>query len=262
MAYKVVIHSPKGGQGKTTITANLSIMLAEKDYNVLVIDGCSSRQFQNYFNVKAEHGVFDFLSGTPLHNLIGELRKKLYLLPAGDLVKAERFLDEDKISPISKVEERLKEYEEEFDFIIFDTAPNEDTRFFFNILHYIDCIITPIETKRAGFDKTIDFRDLIDGINPRLREPFGKEPLQIDILIPYWFDKRVGSKQGILELIKEEFEEVSFLTEPIRECDGIHLCWGESQSLSERLSGKRKPPSNEAQMLKIFQSIVDYLITE
>ena len=254
---KILVHAAKGGQGKTTVTANLGLLLASLGKRVLLVDGCSSKGLQMYFNVAAEHGIFEFLKGTPLPDLVGELRKDLFLLPAGDLIQAEKLLDQDKVSPVSQLEEQLLPWEGDFDFILFDSSPTEDNRLFFNVLYYVDLIISPVETKQAGFDKLVDFYGLIEGINPRLREKAGKRPLKIDVIVPYWFS-RTTAKQRILEEMEKNFSEV--LTPPVTEATGVHECWMKGESLAERLATYSTPRSNELAIQEVFDGIVQKLL--
>lgn len=258
MPTKIVIHSPKGGQGKTTVTANLAMMLADRGKRVLAVDTCSSRGLQYYFNIEADHGICDLLSGTPAEGLIGDIRPNLAFLPGGDLVEAERVLTQDKLSPYLNLEEKMRQCEGRFDFILFDTPPTEDSRLFFAVLYYVDRIIAPIETKRAGLDMLLRFRTLLEGINPRLREREGKPPLEIGTVIPYWYGQTLA-KTGALEVLQQEFGPL--VTEPIGECTGLIESWTRGESLADRLRGTKSPRPNEARILDVFEGLVAKLLT-
>jgi len=258
MPTKIVIHSPKGGQGKTTVTANLAMMLADRGKRVLTVDTCSSKGLQLYFNVEAKHGICELLSGAPAEGLIGDIRPNLAFLPGGDLVEAERVLTQDKLSPYLNLEEKMKQCEDRFDFILFDTSPTEDSRLFFAVLYYVDRIITPIETKRAGLDLLHRFTLLLEGINPRLRKREGKPPLKIDTIIPYWYGQTLA-KTGALDILQKDFG--ALVTEPIGECTGLIESWTRGESLADRLRGIKSPRPNEAHILGVFEGVVDSLLT-
>jgi cellulose biosynthesis protein BcsQ len=252
MAKKIVIHSPKGGQGKTTITANIAIMLADREKKVLVIDACDSKGLQLYFNVSADHGIADLLSGAPLDDLIGEIRPNLYFLPLGDPAEIEYLLVREKLSYYSKLEKALQPADRKFDFILFDTAPSETTRLFYSIMFYVDRVLTPIETKRAGFDKIVHFRDLLKEVNPVLRTKEKKKPLKINRLVPYWFG-RANSRHDILEMLRDEFKNV--VTDPIGECDALHTAWSRADSLEHFLQNVTPRP-NEERALNVFNNLL------
>ncbi|MFH0901984.1 MAG: AAA family ATPase, partial [Pseudomonadota bacterium] len=138
MTKRILIHSPKGGQGKTTVAANLAMMLADAGKRVLAIDAdeSESRGLALYFNVQANQGLFELVSGTPLDQLVGRIRDNLFFLPGGDLVQTNRLIDEERATPNAVVQERLKPFEAQFDYIIFDSSPNPKTRLMFNLFFY------------------------------------------------------------------------------------------------------------------------------
>lgn len=253
MAVRIVIHSPKGGQGKTTITANLAMMLAERKKRVLVLDTCPSKGLQLYFNVDAEMGLSELLTGEDFSNLAGEIQRNLTFLPGGDLVEVERLLTEDKISPYLNLEEKLKDQDKNFDYVLVDTAPTEDSRLFFAVLFYADKIITPIETKRAGLDLLVRFRDLLESINPRLRQREKKPDLVINQIVPYWYGRSKAKAQA-LEILQEEFEKI--VTEPVGECTGLIESWAQGESLENRIKKQKSPPSNEEHIVKVFKTLL------
>ena len=259
MAIKVVIHSPAGGQGKTTLTANLSMMLADKRNRVLAVDVCSSKGLQIYFNIEAGFGVSELLSGTPAGDLIGEIRPNLKFLPGGDLVEAENILSRDKLSPFLNLEKYLKEVEDEFDYILFDTSPTEDSRLFFAVLYYVDKVLVPIETKQAGVEKIIKFRELLEGVNPRLREKEGKPSLSIGRVVPYWYSV-TRAKVSALEILQREF--TSSVTNPIGECTGLIEAMTRGESLADRLKNVKNPRANEAHILSVYKDIIKYIAQE
>jgi chromosome partitioning protein len=258
MTKRLLIHVPKGGQGKSTVTANLSLMLAERGKRVLVIDGCESRGLEDYFNVEADYGIHELLSGVPLSDLAGEIRTNCDFLPAGDLLSANDLLNENKVFPSGQLAKMLRKVEKEYDFVLFDTDPEENSHLFFNILYYIDFIISPVETKRAGFKKLCDWKDTLEVLNSQY-EDMNKETLQIDVVIPYWYDARIGKDKERLHDIEEAFGEV--VTEPIRQTVGLRKSREEGLSLGEYLGGK-KPQNNEAQALSVFEAIIEKFITE
>ena len=252
MATKVIIHSPKGGQGKTTVTANVAMMLAGAGKRVLAVDAdeSESRGLGLYFNVQAEQGLSDLVAGRPLGELAGKVRDNLFFLPAGDLVQANRLIDQERATPNAVIEDRMAPHEDAFDFILFDTSPNSRTRLIFNLFYYCDRLVIPIETRRAGVDVLEPFMALVEGLLPRMRKPVGKGPLKVSCIVPYWHTG-ANASEGSLGLLQERYG--ALLTEPIRHSTALVEAWAKGQMLEEHLT--RRPRDNEAQILKVFKTI-------
>lgn len=260
MAKKIIIHSPKGGQGKTTVSANLAMMLADAGQRVLAVDAdeTESRGLGLYFNVEAQHGIFELLRGSmELRELVGQIHENLFFLPGGDLVSASRLFDQEMGNPNILLEERLAPAEEDFDFIIFDTSPNSKTRLIFNIFYLGDEIITPIETRRGGVDVLGSFVGLLEPINSRMRKPAGKAPIEISTVIPYWH-RRTNANAGCLELLQDSFPDQ--ITDPIGECTALHEAWAQGQMFKEYIGRRSKRP-NEEKILDILEDILKQLLT-
>ncbi len=256
---KIIIHSPKGGQGKTTLTANLGMLAAGSGARVLIVDGCSSRGLQRYFNLAATRGLADVIThGAPVLEVAGQVRDNLWILPGGDLAELEEHLAKDKVSPVRQLEDALSRAESQFDVILFDTSPDRTHRLFFCLLYYGDRIIMPIETKSAGLEIAQEFKAYLEELNPRLRARDGKRPISITTVIPYWFG-RSRVKQGALEALQESFGDI--LTEPIGECTGLAEAWIHGESIADRLARTKNPPPNEAHSLKIFQQVASDMLT-
>lgn len=257
MAKKIVIHSPKGGQGKTTITANLAMMLAAAGRRVLAVDAdeSESRGLSLYFNVHASRGLYELLCDEPLGELVGQIRENLYFLPGGDLVQANRVIDQERAMPNAVVEERLQPFEESFDFVLFDTSPNPKTRLIFNLFYCGDRVIVPIETKRAGVDVLDPFMKLVEHLIPRMRDPVGKEALRVTCIIPYWHTN-ANASEGCLEILQERYGDL--LTKPIRQCTGLVEAWAKGEMFKEYLT--RKPRENEAQIIEVLEGITEKLL--
>jgi len=259
MTKKIMIHSPAGGQGKTTTTANISMMLARDGKRVLAVDACSSKGLELYFNVQAKYGISELLSGASAESLIAEIRPNMYFLPGGDLIEAENLLSKDKLAPFLLFEKSMKDVEDRFDFVLIDTSPTEDSRLFFSLLFYVDRIISPIETKRAGVDKILKFSELLEGVNPRLREKEGKLPLSINRVIPYWYG-RSRAKQSALDTLREAYAQI--VTDPVGECTGLIESMTRGESLADRLDDFSSPRPNETHILSVYKSLTNYLLTE
>jgi septum site-determining protein MinD len=119
MGEVIVVTSGKGGVGKTTITANLSMSLAKKGKKVLAIDtdiGLRNLDvvmgLENYIT----YNLVDVIEGNCRLNqaiIRDKMQSNLYLLPSAQT------RDKDSVNPeqMKQLVERLKE---NFDFVFID----------------------------------------------------------------------------------------------------------------------------------------------
>ncbi len=120
----VVLSSPAPKEGKTTITANLGLALAEIDCRVLIIDADFRRpRLHKIFDVPPEPGIADILrnrdadlNGSPIG--VETAHPGLRILPAGsDAYSSISFL----YSP--RLKELLNRARREFDMVFIDSPP-------------------------------------------------------------------------------------------------------------------------------------------
>ncbi len=91
MAKKIVVTSGKGGVGKTTVTANLGIMLSNMGFNVVMVDidfGLNNLDVVMGVENRVVYDILDVLDGRcRLKQALVQdlLRKNLYILPSNSL---------------------------------------------------------------------------------------------------------------------------------------------------------------------------------
>lgn len=108
--------------GKTTVTTNLSLMFAQSDAKVVLIDADIRKgRIAKYFNKKSEPGLSDLLSG---HATLDEvlypsgINENLFIIPCGThSPKPYELLESEAMKAVN---EQLKE---RFDYVFFDTPP-------------------------------------------------------------------------------------------------------------------------------------------
>ena len=90
MARKIVITSGKGGVGKTTITANLGLMLSVKGFRVCLVDldfGLNNVDITLGLENRVSYGIEDVIEGRCRikQALVNDNKNKnLYILPSGN----------------------------------------------------------------------------------------------------------------------------------------------------------------------------------
>nr|DAL85942.1 MAG TPA: ParA [Caudoviricetes sp.] len=162
----------KGGVGKTTTTVNMAYLLAKRGYKVLLVDndkqGNASKAFGLYDPEDHDNVAWVMLEAVPLIDLAASTQyKNLDIVPANmDLLEANLRVIADVSRPqqtrikkaISKksIERELQGEEttsaaEEYDFIIFDNAPDVNMSII-NALVVSDDVIVPVEIDQYSFD--------------------------------------------------------------------------------------------------------------
>ena len=162
----------KGGVAKTTTTVNMAYLLAKRGYKVLVVDndkqGNASKAFGIYDPEDHDNVARVMLEAVPLIDLAASTQyKNLDIVPANmDLLEANLRVIADVSRPqqtrikkaISKksIERELQGEEttsaaEEYDFIIFDNAPDVNMSII-NALVVSDDVIVPVEIDQYSFD--------------------------------------------------------------------------------------------------------------
>jgi capsular exopolysaccharide synthesis family protein len=117
--------SPDVGDGKTTVSTNLAIVLARINQRVLLVDGdtrCPG--LHRIFGLPNDGGFLDLLGAPqPIEEMPAELLgyptaiPGLHLLPAGTPHSGQRLLHSDRASAL------FKRMREEFDVVLVDSPP-------------------------------------------------------------------------------------------------------------------------------------------
>ena len=162
----------KGGVAKNTTTVNMAYLLAKRGYKVLLVDndkqGNASKAFGLYDPEDHDNVARVMLEAVPLIDLAASTQyKNLDIVPANmDLLEANLRVIADVSRPqqtrikkaISKksIERELQGEEttsaaEEYDFIIFDNAPDVNMSII-NALVVSDDVIVPVEIDQYSFD--------------------------------------------------------------------------------------------------------------
>ena len=145
----IAFHSYKGGTGKSTISANISVLLVKKGYNVLLIDmDVYAPTLQTYFSQEPKYWINNFLFNTAeFENVIYDLTRLIRNFPTSqdphqklgkffvsfsnsskeEITKLDGTLRQDasKLELLRKfilIKEEMA-YENDIDYIIIDTSP-------------------------------------------------------------------------------------------------------------------------------------------
>ncbi len=162
MAVSIACSNSKGGIGKTSTALALAADLQNRGYRVLMVDTNPQRHATIVYRAETEDvaTLYDiFFGGYKAKECI---QKTEY----GDIIASDQGLRtaDSQIKPgpgmYKYIRNALKEVEEEYDFIIFDTQPHEGV-VLGNVLMYVNYLIIPCTCDSFGVQGLTDFYDTI-----------------------------------------------------------------------------------------------------
>ncbi len=132
---KIAVALSKGGVGKTTTAVNLAAGLARMGNRVLLIDVDTQGQVAKSLGCKPDIGLAELVSGEATSDQACVLAcENLWLLCGGSsLVGLKRLITRKDYGGEQTFTETLHEVEEQFDFIVLDTAPGWDA---LTVMHF------------------------------------------------------------------------------------------------------------------------------
>jgi chromosome partitioning protein len=198
----ISIVNNKGGVGKTTLTQNLAIGIANKGFRVGVIDLDPQANLSSLFKVDSQNDVRNLLQQK------GKIETKsfaktnnpnLFILPNNKDISAKMFanleyFDEKKIllDKFGKID---------FDFLIIDTPPNLEVQTI-NSLSISDYVIIPIKYDLFSLQGLVTVKDYLEKIVEHVNSK-----LKILGIIATFVDERESNNAQIKAKVEELFGE-------------------------------------------------------
>ncbi|MBN2546070.1 MAG: ParA family protein [Spirochaetes bacterium] len=205
----ITICQRKGGVGKSTATLNLSCVLAEAGYKVLIIDLDDQQNTTKSISkiVETDKTIEDLLLKEDL--VLNEVSVKtewnnVYILPAsGNLSGVVKHLDSELGGHLILKEKLSSDL---FDFVLIDTSPSLNI-LVINALCASKYMLIPLSSKyfsMQGLSQTLSsFKKVTDRLNPELKL------LGIAVVN---HDKRNVLANEVLEQIRSKFKDEIFNT--------------------------------------------------
>jgi capsular exopolysaccharide synthesis family protein len=162
----LMIASPNSGDGKTTLTTNLGIAMAQGGKRVCIVDADLRRPtIQDIFSIKTTLGLTTLLSGRS--NLDGTLQKSpvsgLDILPCGpvpanptEILNSQQFSD------------TLEELADRYDIVLLDSPPVQRATDARVIAASCDATLIVLTAKAAHRKSTEHTRDALQGVGARV----------------------------------------------------------------------------------------------
>lgn len=164
----LVVANLKGGVGKTTTVASLAYILGQKGYKVLTVDTDSQCNLTSLYKQNPDE-INDSINEIMLENadinkcIIKNLEPNVDLLPGSpsasmlDMKLASKFRNE------SILDQAIKNLKDEYDFIIYDTAPALNL-LTMNVFITSDQIIIPAEADVFSLKAIFSMKEIIDEV--------------------------------------------------------------------------------------------------
>ena len=227
---KIAVCLSKGGVGKTTTAINLAHGLALAGSRVLLIDTDTQGQVAKSMGVEPEAGLAELLcNGAKPEETMILSRERLWLLAGGrTLAGAKREIDRRTFGGERVLTESLSPCEDQFDFVILDTAPSLDI-LSINVLFYAEEVLTPVSPEVLTLQGLVDFQQSLDGVQKYHNE------LELKHVLPTFYDLRVKKTREILDQLKSYYQEQ--LCSPIKYSVKLSEAPGYGQTIFEYAPG-------------------------
>jgi chromosome partitioning protein len=227
---KLAVSLSKGGVGKTTTAVNLSVGLAFSGSRVLLVDCDTQGQASYMLGMQPETGLAELIADDCRpDDAIVLARENLWLLAGGRaLAGAKRMIDRKDFGGEQTLREKLRPLEEQYDYVILDTAPGWDVMTV-NVLFYADEVLAPVSLEVLTLRGLLDFIQSLGSIQRY------HDTLTLRYILPTFLDRRVKKSTEILEQLNEHFSHQ--LCAPIRYSVRLSEAPGYGQTIFEYASG-------------------------
>jgi chromosome partitioning protein len=213
MSQIIALFNQAGGVGKSSLTMNLGYSLAQKKYDVLLVDmdpQASLTFFMGLEPSELEHTIYEVLiEDQPIAEAIYSDMNGMSLVPANlRLSGAELELVTADMRDL-RLQDALKSVRKDYDFILVDCPPS------LGILSYITLVaatyvLVPVQTQYKAFCGT----EMLLGTLARVRSRANRA-LKIAGFIPTMFASRNSQDVRALEAIQQQMAEYGKVFDPI-----------------------------------------------
>lgn len=227
---KLAVALSKGGVGKTTTAVNMAAGLARAGQNVLLVDVDTQGQAAKALGCDPPAGLAELVQGeSGLDQAAFEARPNLWLLAGGrSLAGLKRLITRKDYGGEQTLAEALQAVDNQFDFIILDTAPGWDA-LTVNVLFYADRVLAPVSLEVMTLQGLSEFARSMSSIQKYHDE------LALRYILPTFFDRRVKKSEEILEQLRSHYDNL--VCDPVRYSVRLSEAPGYGQTIFEYAPG-------------------------
>lgn len=220
MGKVIAVSNQKGGVGKTTSLLNISVVLAQKGFKVLMIDSDpqASLTLSLSFNpLDFEKSLVDvYEKDTEIINSIYDTEiEGLSLIPSTPLLASIDLKLINQMSRERKLAKALNHIKGLFDFILIDNGPNLSL-LSINSLSSADFVLVVCETSQLSYFALDPLMDTIAGIKEELNEN-----LEILGVIATLYDSRTLIDKYVLESLQSNYEVLGVIKRTVAAKRGL-----------------------------------------
>ena len=154
------------GEGKSTTVANLAVVFAQQGKRVLLIDSDLRKPTVHYtFNFTNTFGLTNVLTRqSQLHDVVKEtMEKNLYILTSGPIPP-----NPAELLSSRAMEQLMKDVEEEFDVVLFDSPPLLAVTDGQILASKCDGTILVVSSGKTETDQAVKAKELLNAANSHI----------------------------------------------------------------------------------------------
>ena len=162
----IVVTSSGPGEGKSTTAANLAVVFAQQGKRVLLIDSDLRKPTVHYtFNFTNTFGLTNVLTRqSQLHDVVKEtMEKNLYILTSGPIPP-----NPAELLSSRAMEQLMKDVEEEFDVVLFDSPPLLAVTDGQILASKCDGTILVVSSGKTETDQAVKAKELLNAANSHI----------------------------------------------------------------------------------------------
>ena len=227
---KIAVALTKGGVGKTTTAVNVAAGLAKAGQRVLLIDVDTQGQAGKMLGCQPPIGLAELVAGNATSDqVVVAARDNLWLLGGGkSLAGLKMLIARKEFGAERTLAEALAPLDDQFDFIILDSAPGWDA-LTVNVLFYAREVPSPVSLEVMTLQGLSEFAQNLAAIQRYHPE------LQLRFVVPTFFDRRVKKSDEIFAQLQTYYP--SQVCAPIRYSVRLSEAPGYAQTIFEYAPG-------------------------
>lgn len=224
---KICFVNQKGGVGKTTSAITVADELARRGKRTLIVDFDPQGQSAVALNIKPEAGVFRMLiSASPAQECVRETgRKNLSIIPGDISTATAQIVLAAENRSFDTIRQALKPLEDQFDCMVFDTAPSAGG-IQERVIWTSNLIVIPVATDYLAVDSLGKTLVMLNDLTKRGWQ--GK----LAGILPTLHDNITNESRKALSYLKKNYPE-STLT-PIRRATILRDCTADGLTIWQK----------------------------